>query len=284
MGAIDDGGRGQESREARPHRHHRLRWVLVSVLGVLAIVIGVSALLSYQGRARQVSVSEAARNFHSTDPAGGSAHPAPGVYTYAGSGTEQLTVPPLSQSQGPTIPGTVELSTDGCWQLRIDYSTNHWESTTFCTRAAGIEEVRGQTWHKWMVGPVAVTDLTVSTCDSGSMLLPTQRSPGQAWPARCTSTSTAAPGTGVSSGHERYIGETTVRIGSTRIEAAHFLRTRTLSGAQQGTEHTDLWIDPSDGLVLEQRRSFDVRTDTILGTSTYSETGSFELTSLRPTT
>ncbi len=279
------GGISVGSGAHRPRRrHHGLRRWLFAAVGIVAALVAVTVVRSWQGRARPVSVGDATRQFHSTDPAGGGPHPKPGVYSYVGSGDERLTVPPLSQSQGPTMPGTVELRSDGCWTFRLDYSTNHWESSTYCARGAGVEEAGGQVWHKWMVGPIAVTDLTTSTCDPGSMVLPAPRTDGQSWPARCTSTSSAAPGTGVSAGTYRYLGRATLTVGSTKVVTDHFVRTRTLTGAQQGTEHTELWLVPSTGLLVQDRRTFDVHTDTILGSSTYTESGSIRLRFLTPAT
>ena len=77
----------------------------------------------------------------STDPE--PLRPAPGVYQYRGEGTEHLDKPPLTQSQGPDIPGTVTHLEGGCWRLRVDYSTNHWQSWDYCPAGTGLTERAG---------------------------------------------------------------------------------------------------------------------------------------------
>jgi len=266
----------------RPVRHHRIRWALLGVLVVVAVFIIVSLILNFEGRARPLSINEATSQYHPGASGATGPHPAPGVYSYTGTGTDSLTLPPLSQPQGPTLPGTVELQGRGCWDFRIDYSTNHWQRWTYCWRPAGLEETAEQIWQRWMVGPVAVTNLSTLHCDAGSMVLPAVRTVGQSWPIRCTGTSTEVSGKVVSAGSYRFLGEATRTIGGHKVRAAHFIRQRTLSGAQIGPEHDDVWFDAATGLPIENRRSIHVRTQTPFGNSTYTENGELKLASLNP--
>jgi len=230
--------------------------------------------------ARPVTVEEASRGYRSGPATASAPHPVPGVYENTGSGTERLTLPPLSQPEGPSLPGTVELGADGCWRFRIDYSTNPWQTWTYCWHSAGLEEAEGQTWQKWLVGPVAITNLSTLHCDPGSMALPATGSAGQTWPARCVGTSTAVSGAAATAGPYRFVGEETLAVGGIRVRAAHFLRVRAMTGSQQGPEHSDVWFDDQTGLPIENRRRIEVRTDTAFGSSTYTETGSLILRSL----
>jgi hypothetical protein len=276
------------------------RWV---VLGLLVVaVIGVAGWLALgRNRARPVTIDEArARttttaagdSSSSSSAAGGSTStdgtaspplvlPATGVYEYAGTGREELSLPPLSQDQGPTIPATVEHGDPGCWSIRFDYSTNHWQTWSYCIRDADLVEVGGLTWQRWMIGATAITNLTTSTCDDAPVL-PAVREPDQEWPARCTSTNEAVSGEAVSDGPYRYVGEETLEVDRAEVVTAHFVREREMSGAQEGTERSEVWFAVDSGLPVRNERAISVATDTPVGASTYTEDGEFRLTSLEP--
>jgi hypothetical protein len=253
------------------------------VLGVVVVFALVSAALAYRGRAREVSIQQAAGNYHpgASDPIG--PHPLPGVYAYTGTGTDQLSLPPLSQPEGPTLPGTVEATSTDCWSFRIDFSTNHWQSWIYCRVPEGLEQTAEQVWQRWMVGPVAVTNLSTLHCDPGAMALPANRTVGQSWPVRCAGTSTEIAGTVDSTGFNRYQGETDMTISGHRVRVAHISEQWALRGAQVGPQHDDIWFDTATGLPVENRRTIRVKTATPFGTSTYTETGTFTLRSLTPT-
>jgi hypothetical protein len=91
-------------------------------------------------------------------------------------------------------------------------------------------------------------------------------------------------GQAVTAGPYRFVGVDTLKIGGHAVQAAQFLRLRTMSGSQVGTERTEAWFAVRTGLPLENRRTIEVRTDTAFGSSTYTETGSWTLHSLIPTT
>ena len=69
-------------------------------------------------------------------------------------------------------------------------------------------------------------------------------------------------------------------VGGTQVAAAHFLRLRTDSGAQQGTERSEVWFSTRTGLPLRVQQDLEVRSSTPFGTSTYTQVGVFTLTSL----
>ena len=117
-------------------RRRRWLWAAGGVAAGLVVIVGLTLWLT-RGGAQPVTIEQAKRRLPPGLPvAPGGGRPAPGVYAYRGSGSERLSLPPLSQAEGPTIPGTVQLLADGCWTFRIDYSTNHWQTWTYCRRAA----------------------------------------------------------------------------------------------------------------------------------------------------
>ncbi len=87
------------------------------------------------------------------------------------------------------------------------------------------------------------------------MALPVDATVGQQWHGRCTGTNSAVKGLTVSAGPYRFLGLDTVSVGGTPVAAAHFLRLRTDSGAQQGTERSEVWFSTRTGLPLRVRRT-----------------------------
>jgi len=251
---------------------------------VVALVAVTAAVLGLTGsHAREVTLREAeARAGSGGSSASTGGRPAPGVYAYAGSGTERLTLPPLSQTEGPTIPGTVTLEGTDCWVLRLDYSTHHWQTWRFCQHGTDLWEAGGRTWQLWSIGPVDVANLSTFTCDAGSMALPASGSDGEVWHSRCTGTNSTVAGTTVSTGPYRLVGTTTLTIGGVPLRTVRFHRTRADSGAQTGTERADVWLDGRTGLPVRLEQHLRVTTSTRFGTSTYSQDGVLELTSTTP--
>ena len=260
-------------------RRRKWPWVLgavVVLLGSLALVVVLST-----SHAKPVSLRQAeAQLGKGGGGIPGANRPAPGVYEYTGSGTEKLTLPPLSQAEGPTMPGTVTLRGADCWVFRIDYSTHHWQTWQYCLHSGDQWEAGGQTWQLWSVGPLNVTNLSTFTCAPGTMALPANATVGQQWHGRCTGTNSAVKGLTVSAGPYRFIGLDTVSVGGTQVAAAHFLRLRTDSGAQQGTERSEVWFSTRTGLPLRVQQDLKVKSSTPLGTSTYTQVGVFTLKSL----
>ncbi len=107
-------------------RRHWIRWAMLGLVGAVIVFLIVSVVLTFRGRARPVSMSEATSRYHPSEGSETGPHPSPGVYVYTGSGTDRVRLPPLAQPEGPTLPGTVELVKQGCWDFRMDFSTNHW--------------------------------------------------------------------------------------------------------------------------------------------------------------
>lgn len=247
--------------------------------------LGTGVFLTVRDDARPVSIDEAkdrTTSPASPEPDPASRRPEPGVYRYEGSGTESLSVPPLSQDQGPTMPGSVELGADGCWTFRIDYSTNHWQSWEHCPDGEDLVEAGGQSWQRWMIGATAITNLSDFACDDGAMLAPVDPAPGQEWHTRCVGTNEAVEGQAVSEGTYRFVGEEDLDVGGTTVATHHFVRERVMSGAQVGTERSEVWYAVDTGLPVRNERSVEARTDTPIGESTYTETGEFHLVSIAP--
>ena len=270
---------------ASPRR--RRRWIVALVVfGVVAIAVGGFVVLWRRSGAHQVSTGEARRRFEgnsSTAPPNPALlRPTAGVYVYRGTGTERLTLPPKSQSQGPNMPATIIDRSDGCWTFRIDYSSQHWQTWIYCPRDGGSVELGGQTFERWDFVFTKYDSTSTFTCEPPSVAIRAAMHPGDRWTQTCRGTSSGTKGEGVTSGPYTFVGDDTVNVGGTSVAAYHFHQERSLTGSQTGTQTADLWFAKKDGLPLRNQHSATVRTDTVVGTSTYTEHGSFELTSLQP--
>lgn len=279
----------RDAPEAEEHPRSRRRWrrwalVVVAVLLVLGgLLAGWLMLLNRDTRPK--TTEEAVEEFREGNNADGGAvalRPAAGVYTYEGSGREQIDIPPASHSQGPEIPATVTHGDDGCWTFKIDYSVDHWQDFQYCARDGSLAEVGGRTFQRWNFVATKIDNLTTFVCDPVAVMLEPGMEPGDTHEQSCEGTSEQVTGTVVSAGPDEYVGEETVVVGGEPVRAHHVRRERTFGGAQSGEELNDFWFAVDDGLPLRNERSITVRSDSPIGTVTFTEEGEFTLTSLAP--
>jgi hypothetical protein len=209
--------------------------------------------------------------------------PAPGVYRYSGEGTEHLDNPPLTQTQGPVIPGTVTHLEGGCWRLRVDYSTNHWQSWDYCPAGSGLTENAGAFFQRLDLVVAQVDTSSSYTCDPPVDAIRATQRAGDQWMQKCRGTSTGSDGEVTSSGPYTFVGPELLDIGGTEVAALHYHRMRTLTGGQAGTEDVNVWFDTATGLPLRNQRVITVRSSSLIGGVTYEENGRFQLTSMTPT-
>lgn len=264
----------------------RRRLVVGAVLVVVAGAVAAGIVLWNRSGAHEASTREAERRFEqssSTQRANPSVlRPAAGVYAYRGTGTEHLSLPPKSQHQGPRMPATVTHRADGCWTFRIDYNSAHWQTWIYCPRRGGLVELGGETFERWDFVFTKYDSTSSFTCDPPSVAIRATMHAGDHWPQRCTGTSSGSTGTATTAGPYTFVAEEDVTVGGSAVPAYHFRQQRTLGGNQSGTQRADLWFAVKDGLPLRNERQVTVHTDTPIGSSTYTERGSFELTALRP--
>ncbi len=269
--------------EAPSRRRHRRRWPwIIGAVGVL--ILGAAVVMwARHDPARPVTVGQAQNRFHSGTLNGPTdRRPDPGVYLYKGSGTDRLSLPSLSQAQGPTMPVTVTLTGPDCWKLRIDYSTHHWQSWDYCLAGGRLVETGGQFWQLWQVGPLNITNHTTITCSPAMLVVPAELTAGQTWRYGCTSTSSAVKGQMTSTGTTQYLGDTTMQVGGQSVVAHHFVQTQTDAGAQRGTERYETWLARDTGLPLRLQHEIHVTTSTMFGNSTYTQSGNLTAEALRP--
>jgi hypothetical protein len=278
------GGSGKRRKPSPPSerpRHRRWPWVL----GAVVLLLGGGAIVVWltTSRAVPVSIAQAEGRLGTNDSIGSLGNrPAPGVYRFTGSGTDRLSLPPLSQPEGPTMPGTVSLVGSDCWTFRIDYSSHHWQTWDFCDRGGTLVETGGAVWQLWSIGPINVTNMTTLRCTRTSTWIPSHLVAGSSWRTSCGGTSTAVHGPMTTAGSDRYVRTVTMKIGGRPVAAEYFRQVRKDSGAQRGTEVSSVWLEEGNGLPLRLTENIEVVTGTPFGTSTYRQQGVFQLKSLSP--
>jgi hypothetical protein len=257
------------------------------VLVILSIAGAVFVVLWRGSSAHEASMQDARQRFRASSssiapPAAGTLRPEAGVYLYRGKGSEQLSLPPKTQHQGPRMPATVTHRADGCWTFRLDYNSAHWQTWVYCPSDGGLVERGGQTFETWDFVFTKYDSTSSFSCDPPSIVIRAGMRPGDAWSQSCRGTSSGTEGVGVSSGPFTFVGEETLDVGGTPVPAYRFHQERTLHGSQTGNQTSDLWFATRSGLPLRNDREVTVHTDTVVGSSTYTERGSFRLAALQP--
>ncbi len=271
----------------RPFRTRRRVVVAVVILSVVLIAGAVFVVLWRGSGAHEASTQDARKRFRQSSSTirprnAATLRPKAGVYLYEGEGTEQLSLPPKTQHQGPQMPATVTHRADGCWTFRLDYNSQHWQTWVYCPRNGGLAELGGETFERWDFVFTKYDSTSKFTCDPEAVVVRSGMQPGDSWLQKCRGTSSGTEGVAVTSGPFRFVGEETLDIGGTPVVANRFHQERTMSGSQTGTQTADLWFAKRDGLPLRNERETNVQTDTVVGSSTYTERGRFRLRSLQP--
>lgn len=267
------------------HWWRRPRWIVATVAAGLVVIGAVLFAIAWSQRgADEASVEEAVEGLDdgAAGTKAGFLRPAGGVYVYEGSGTEQLSLLSTGQTWGPRLPGTVTRDDDGCWTFRIDYSTNHRQWTDYCPRGRVLEEEGGRTFQSFDFVVSTIEDRNVFVCDPPGEAIRVDADPGSSWPQSCVGRS-ADRGTEVtSSGTNTFVGIESVEVEGEPVRAYRYRADRVLSGDQTGTETVDTWFRVPDGLPLRATRSVRVESPSPIGAVTYTEEGTYTLTSLAP--
>ena len=268
-------------------RSHVLRWSLLG-LGVVALVavgvVGGSYLLRDQPKPKTLrdAVGDFRReNGTTTSAAGPDRLPAPGVYEVGGSGGEDISFPPNSQTDGTTMPASVQHLSADCFRWRIDYNVAHWHQLDFCRDGTDLLLGAQVNSQRWDFGTTTVENTATFDCT------PRQRYPlgspvGTVTTATCTGTNTAVSGRSTITDRTEVVGREQLRIGDRTVTAVHLHQHDGLTGAQTGQNDVDWWFDAATGLPVKATRSYRLDTASPIGAITYTEDGQWQLRSLEP--
>ncbi|MEJ5255398.1 MAG: hypothetical protein WHS89_08625 [Acidimicrobiales bacterium] len=288
VGAPDAAGTAQPASGTR-RRHRRRRSRLVVGLGV-AVLIGLLSLAALVVRGRPPaprSVDEAIESYRARPagiaPVGREVElPVFGVYTAVGDGRERLSFQATEQRMGPIMPVTVSPSDPGCFEVRVDYHANHWQTWNYCWRDGTLLDTGGRVFQRFDLVVAAPESLSTSTCDPAVVLRP-QMEPGDEWTQSCV-IQTPGMGSSSTSGPHRSLGDELLRVGGEDVLTRHVRDERTYSGAQSGTGRVDLWLDAGTGLPVRSEWDLQIESPSPLGTIGYRESGHWTLDSRAPRT
>lgn len=268
------------------NRTGRWRRILLAVLAVLVLGGVVFWAVIWRNRgADEASTEDVLDRFRrqngTTEAAAELLRPAPGVYSYRAEGDEGLSFLDTRQNWGPTMPATVTRGEDGCWNLRLEYSTLHWREFRYCTDRRSLDEVGGTIYQGFDFG-VVVGETTEFVCDPPVPSVRLDAKEGDHWDARCTGETQAQKTNVVSAGTNTFVGPEKIEIGGEKVAALHYRQDRTLTGAQTGDEVTEYWYAARDGMMLKCVHRATVVSPSPLGDITFTADGSFQLSSLEP--
>lgn len=217
-----------------------------------------------------------------SNPRGGGGAPAvrppqEGVYVYATTGGEQVSIPGGQHQYPAETTVTIRYASCG-YASRWDALQQSWEERQVCPGSNGERLVSYTTYHEFFNRQ----DLRVFTCDASSLTHPPASAPaGTQWKDRCDSQSQSqnvvAQSTGVVVGHE------TLVVAGKAVDTIHIHVETAVSGDQTGTSQHDGWFIPSTGVSAREVATTDTDSNQpVFGSVHYHEQYEIDLTSLSP--
>jgi len=273
----------------RVRSRHPVRWVVLGIVVVVVVFGGVTVgRYVFRSRPGAQSVDAAVDRFRASGPTDTSpatfVRPAAGVYQAAGEGEEHISTPPNSQHDGATMPVSVTYLADGCWTWHLDYNVAHWHEFDFCPQGDQLLLVAQRNFQSWDFGVMKVDNTGTYTCAPPAPIVVTDPVPGAVFEHHCTGDNTAAPGPSTSEGPATVVGLETLSVGGADVATIHQTRSQVMSGTQQGDIQEEWWYAADTGLPVRAERHYRLDTGSVLGTITYTESGSWQLTSMEPRT
>lgn len=277
-----------EGEAARPRPWFRRPGrVALIALAVVVLIGGAALAVAWPNRgAHQASTEDVVDRFREegsdTDEPAGDLDPPAGVYTYDGTGTERLSLLDTQQSWGPSVPASVVYDDEGCWTIRVDYSTNHHQTIRYCSEDGVLRETGGETYQRFDFVAFQAEDTTVFVCDPPSDSIRLDAAPGDAWEHTCRGRSSARGTEVTSTGPTTFVGPETIDVGGEPVAALHYRMERTLAGDQRGAETTEHWYAADDAMLLRLTHDVAVASPSPVGDVDYTEVGELTLTSRTP--
>jgi hypothetical protein len=264
----------------------RSHFALSGVVLVLALSLLAVWRLEHRGPSRP-SVGDAIGRFRTSSTVATSTRsfePRPGVYVYSGTGDESLSFLDTRQSQGPIEPGTVMLQPKGCWQFRIDYNSFHHQAWERCSSHAQLVESGGTADQRFDFVAFKRSEHSVTRCVPPFVVADLAAPVGASTPVHCRGHSGTTNATFDQVGTATYAGRDTVIVGGVAVPALHTREDLHLSGGQSGSVHIGIWFAAGSGLPLKETHSINVESPAPapINHVTYSENGSWQLTSMTP--
>jgi len=259
----------------------------VAVVIVVAVVVTASLWFARDAPGAR-SLDDALADFRAGDPTAIESlgavvqRPRPGVYEAAGDGRASISFPPTSQSYGATIPVIVRADGAECWTTEVDFNEDSRQTWSHCVRGGEVLENFNRTDTTWDLGVMTIDESLTFTCAPPGVNIRSGARPGDATRYRCTGSSRTVSGSTDSDVSFTLIGAEEIEIGGIAVPAFHYREVDTLTGPQTGSSTIDYWYSIETFLLIGMERTVRIRTDSPVGSITYSETGSWRLRSTEP--
>ncbi len=231
--------------------HHRF-WALG--IGVAFLVAAVAAGVWFfvvRSPGTQVDLRQALRLYRhdQRDPTSARSRllPPPGVYDYRTSGFEGLSVGGISRAFPPSSEMVVTAAS--CTTVRWVPFEQHVEGLVECADPNGAVGMASALSQEEIAG---VRTTETIRCPGNAYFVPPSPTAGERWRATCHIGHHGVAFSG------RVLGWSSVAVGGHAQPALHLRLTLAFSGSEAGTNPTDYWVSPSNGLILREQEAVDL--------------------------
>jgi hypothetical protein len=256
--------------------HHRL---LLLGAGFAVVVVAVALGLwffIFRSTSTPVNLRQALKLYRqdqqSGTPVKEAGFPSPGVYRYRTSGGEQLSFGRIARTF-PTSSNMI-VTVSRCATEQWEPIEQHMEGIEECRLKDGAYTLSSSLTNEQIAG----TDTTQTiNCSATAYLLPPDPRSGERWHATCSAAGLHVDFSGA------VVGRSSVEVGDVRVSAVHTRLLLTFAGSETGTNPSDYWVSPTDGLILSEREGVDLHQPAgPLGSVRYTEQMGITLDSLTP--
>lgn len=255
------------------------RRILPFVALVVVVIAVIAAFVLWPRGTTEVTAEDALTDFRergsvpATEPPADAVVPAPGVYTFAAQGQEEVKLGPLpaqTRPLGETVTAVVVDAGDGCFDWTLNLFAEHTEDTRYCADGSNLQ-LSSHTKHQ-KIGALSPT--ATMSCDP-SVIRGAGTDPLD---LRCTLTLSGGPAsiTASVSGTATARAPESVTVGERSVEATPVTVAFEVTGDLTGSWTEETWWGPAN-LPVRINRTLDLK-----GLATFSEKTELTLTSLEP--
>lgn len=198
--------------------------------------------------------------------------PAPGVYSYATTGSERINLG--ASHTYPDETHAIVRHTGGCgWEVEHRVIEEHVDQHERCTTADAVSVVADGRDVEFF----GQRDGLTYSCDPPVRAL-SDAPAGTVTTGSCPS----EDGSSVAAYEVRFVGIEQVEVGGQDVRTAHLHVEFVMTGDARGTSTADFWVQPDTGLIVRQHRVVDTYARAAWGDVRYQEEATFHLLSLTP--
>lgn len=199
---------------------------------------------------------------------------AEGVYPHKTEGFEQTDAVGGSRHDYPAESSVVVRHTDCGLVTRWQPLKERWDESSFCSVGAALEIRTFSTYHEFF----QKGQQDNYRCPPGSIVFDRREPVGASWMWHCDSENASVDS------QTRVVGVEPITIEGRRIDAVRMRYESRLTGATEGAQLQERWIDPESGMVLRLRSEVAAKTESPFGRVSYEEKYLIEIKSLTPRT